>query len=158
MSVGGTNAAPGATMGLTDTDPSTFKMHFFYNNGGTYTQVPIAWSGHFDHVSMLLNMVTNTWDVSVTLDSNFVTPEFDPGNLPVFSATGIAMTNSFSLLDYMYFRTHTDPGNGIQTAGLEKSFLDNFSFAVVPVPEPSCVAMVAIGGAALLRRRAFNTN
>src|SRR5262249_49963001 len=140
LSFGGTNTAPGATIGFTDHDPpNSNKTRFFYNNGSTTITQLMNWTGRFDHVSILLDMVANTYDVSVTADSNLSTADFDPGNLPTIVVTGASMTNPFSLLDNMYFRTITDPSNGSQIAGLEKSFLDNFSFAVV-VPEPSAIA------------------
>jgi hypothetical protein len=102
---------------------------------------------------MLMNLVTNTYDLTITTDSNFTT-QFDPGNVPQLIVAGASMTNPFTLLDNMYFRTHTDPGNGINTAGLEKSFLDNFSFQVV-APEPSsALTMLLVSSVALLSRRA----
>ncbi len=154
LSFGGTNAAPGATIGFTDNDPSNgYKAEFFHNNGGTTVTQLMPWSGHFDHVTVMLNNITNTFDVSVTRDFNLITMDYDPGNLPSVVVLGASMTNPFSLLDNMYFRTHTDPGNGITAAGLEKSFLDNFGFQVV-VPEPSSMlTMLVLSSAALLSRQ-----
>jgi len=153
LSFGGTNTSPGTTIGFTDVDPgNSFKPRIVYDNGNTTVTQPFLWSGHFDHVAVLMNMITSTFDVTVTTDANLTTTQFDPGNVPQLIVAGASMTNAFSLLDNMYFRTHTDPGNGINTAGLEKSFLDNFSFQVV-APEPSSGLMLIIAGAAALARR-----
>jgi len=104
-------------------------------------------------VSVAMNMVTNTYSVTVTPDFNLITPEFDPGNLPAITITGASNTNPFSLLDNMYFRAHTDPSNGSQIGGLEKSFLDNFAFSVL-APEPtSALTILVVSGVALLARR-----
>src|SRR5206468_4286198 len=74
MSFGGTNTSPGVTVGFSDSDPgNSYKTNFMYSNGGSTISQPMNWSGHFDHMSVLLNMVTNTYDVSVTRDFNLLT-------------------------------------------------------------------------------------
>lgn len=155
LSFGGTNAASGITIGFTDSDPAnSYRTHFIHYNGGTYVSQPFNWSGHFDHVDVVMDLVAGTYDVSLTPDFNGATPEWDPGAIPQVMATGALVSNAFNQLDSMYFRTHTDPGNGVLTAGLEKSFLDNFSFSVQYVPEPSgALALIAGAGAAIVFRR-----
>ena len=144
LSFGGTNAAPGVTVGFTDHDPANNKTNLLHYNGGTYVSQPFAWSGRFDHMTVQMNYVTGTFDVLVTTDANPLTAQFDPGNIPVLMVAGASFTNSTNLLDSMFFRTHTDPSDGTTIAGLEKSFLDNFRFTVTAVPEP------ALGGLAAL--------
>ncbi len=155
LSIGGTDAAPGATIGFSDSDPgNAFDTKFTHIDGTSYNSTAVPWSGHFDNVIVDFNFVSQTYDLYWTRDFNLATIEFDAGNTPVLIASGASLTTPINTLEQMYFRAHTDPGNGVATAGLEKSFLDNFQFAVQPVPEPASLTLLAVGGLIALRRRA----
>jgi len=160
LSFGGTDAAPGATIGFSDHDPGNAnRARLTYIDGSTYNSQAVNWtSGRFDHLEIALDMINQTYDLTWTKDANLATKEFDAGNTPTVIASGASFTNGFSMLDFLYFRTHTDPSNGQVQAGLEKSFLDNFEFSVraETVPEPSSLllsAMAFCGGGMLVRRR-----
>lgn len=159
LGFGGTNAAPGAMIGFSDHDPGNASLaEMVYFDGSTYNSQPVAWSpGRFDHIDVELDFVNQTFDLLWTKDANLSTKEFDAGNTPITIASGASFTSSISMLDYLYFRTYTDPGNGMVQAGLDKSFLDNFEFRVTAatVPEPSSILLSAMGfcGIGLLARR-----
>jgi hypothetical protein len=154
VSFGGTDPAPGATLGFTDHhNTSGFPVDFFHMNGNTYQSQPFAFTRRFDRVTVDLDFVTDTFDVSITKDFNTSTTDFDPGNSPIAMVTGAPFTTPISQLDAIYFRAHHDPGNGSDPAGLEKTFIDNFYIQVEAMPEPSsAAALLAIGAAMLLRR------
>ncbi len=168
LSFGGTNTAPGVTLGFTDHDPGNAnKQEFVHYDGAAYQSQPVTWSGHFDRVQLDLDFLTQTFDASVTTDAVFSTTEFDAGNAPQVIATGASFTSAISALDFLYFRAHTDPSDpsdGTIIAGLEKSYLDNFRFSVKPrsdtdpqasVPEPGTLVLAVFGllGLAVFGRR-----
>jgi len=155
LSIGGTDAAPGVTIGFSDSDPGNgFDTNLTHLDGTTYNSNVVPWSGRFDNLIVDFNFVSQTYDLYWTRDFNLATIEFDTGNAPVLIASGASMTTPINTIEQMYFRAHTDPGNGVVTAGLEKSFLDNFQFAVQPVPEPASLTLMVAGGLIALRRRA----
>ena len=156
LGIGGTDPASGITVGFTDHDPAnSFRSELMHFDGGTFNSTPVLWSGSkFDHIQLNIDFVTQTYDLLWTKDFNLATTPFDAGNTPVVIASGVNFTNAFSALDFFYFRAHTDPSDGTAIGGLEKSYLDNFQFAVTQViPEPSSVALMALGAMALLGQR-----
>jgi hypothetical protein len=155
LSLGGTDASPGATIGFTDHDPgNSNRSEIFYNDGSTYNSQPIAWTSRFDQITVNIDFVTQTFDLLWTPDANLSTVEFDAGNPTTVVVSGAALTSPINTLDQMYFRAHTDPSSGGGVlGGLEKSYLDNFQFTVKPVPEPASLALLSAGGLMMLRRR-----
>jgi PEP-CTERM motif len=155
LSIGGTDTAPGVTIGFSDSDPGNgLDTKLTYIDNTTYNSTVVPWSGRFDNIIVDFNFITQTYDLYWTRDFNLSTIEFDTGNAPILIASGVSMTTPVNTIEQMYFRAHTDPGDGVTTAGLEKSFLDNFQFAVTPVPEPASFAVLAVGAMATgLRRR-----
>jgi hypothetical protein len=157
LSIGGTDIAPGATIGFTDPDSSNgYLPRFFYFNGTVYQSQPVPWSnGRFDHVDVNFDFTSGKFDVSFTSDFNNSTNGFEPGNTPITIVNGATMTSSISMLDALFFRAHTDPSDGSSQYALSKSFLDNFRFSVATVPEPDIGSLVgaALIGWFLIRRR-----
>jgi len=154
LSIGGTNAAPGVTIGFSDSDPgNSFDTKLTHIDNTSYNSTVVPWSGRFDHVRVDFNFVSQTYDLYWTLDFNLGTIEFDAGNTPVLIASGASLTTPVNTIEQMYFRAHTDPGDGVATAGLEKSFLDNFQFAVQPIPEPTSLALLGMGLGVLSQRK-----
>lgn len=157
LSFGGTDAAPGATIGFTDHDPGNFnRTNIFYDDGTTFVSQPVPWTGHFDQVTIDINLVSNTFDLTWTPDALGSTTQFDPGAPSTTIVSGAALTTPISTLEQMFFRAHTDPAAGGVLAGLEKSYLDNFQFTVKPVPEPATAALVGLGTLTLIKRRNQN--
>lgn len=152
LSFGGTDAAPGATIGFTDHNPTNNKTRLFYYDGTSYVSQVVPWSSHFDQLRIDIDMVTQTFSLAFTPDSNPSTAQFDPGNPTTVIVSAASMTNPISTLEQMYFRAHTDPGDGVTLAGLEKSFLDNFQFTVKPIPEPTSLALFGLGAVVLTNR------
>jgi hypothetical protein len=154
LSIGGTDAAPGVTIGFSDSDPNqTYATNLTHIDNTSYNSTVVPWSGHFDHVRVEVDFVSQTYDLYWTQDFNLGTIEFDTGNAPVLIASAASMTTPINTIEQMYFRAHTDPGNGVSTSGLEKSFLDNFQFSVQPVPEPASAWLVLCGTTLILGRR-----
>jgi hypothetical protein len=146
LHVGGTSSSPGVTVGFSDQDPSNANQtRLFHRNGGAYNTTVVPWSGsRFDHIQIVMDFGTQTYDLYWTKDANLTTNAFDAGNVPVLITSSAAFSNSISVLDELYFETHTDPSDGTAIAGLEKSFLDNFSWSVTPIPEPASATMLAL--------------
>ena len=152
FSVGGTDSAPGLTIGFSDHDPgNTNKAELFHIDGATYNSQPVNWTfARFDHIQLVIDFVNQQYDLFWTKDANGTTTEFDAGNTPVLIASNVAMSNAVSTMDSFYFRAHTDPSTIDNSfAGLEKSYVDNFQFSVTPVPEPASAGLLALAAGAV---------
>jgi len=159
LSFGGTDSAPGATIGFSDHDPGmSNRPRLTYIDGTTYNSQDVLWSNHFDQLRVDIDFVNQTYDLWFTRDANLATIFFDTGNTSQLIASGASLTSPINSLDFLYFRAHTDPSNGNASAGLEKSFLDNFQFSVTPlrdhpIPEPATF-VAGFAGLALLTKLA----
>jgi len=158
LNMGGSAASPGLTIGFTDHDPgNSNRTELYHMDGASFNSTPVAWSlSRFDHIQVVMDFVTQTYDLLWTKDANLATNEFDAGNVPQVIASGASFSSPITTLEDFYFQTHTDPstGGGV-IGGLEKSYLDNFDFSVTQIPEPSAFVLITLGlvGAGLSSRR-----
>lgn len=142
MKFGGTAAAPGLTLGFSD---SNYLM--WSDSGGTlneYTGYTLNGSG-WDRITLVMDFGTDTYDLVVqqmTGDGINGSNTYTPIN--TFNVvSGMGFTNSLSSLQKLHFETFTDPEDG---GGWHKMFLDNFDSSVVPEPASITLALFGVLG------------
>lgn len=144
LSFGGTNLAPGLTLGFSDADPvNGYLPRFFYYDGNNYQSHVVPWSGEFDHIQVVIDFISQQFDIEFTKDFDPSSVAFNSGNSAISIASSASLTSPISGLTDLYFRAHTDPSDGSSRYALSKSFLDNFAFSANAVPEPGTLLLVS---------------
>lgn len=143
MAFGGSNTLPAAQIGWTD------ENNIAYFDGSAWQETSLSFDPmSFDGVGILINTLTDTWDL--------VVERFDNGYVQETVVSGLALANDidsdFGDITWTV-NTDVDDAGTADDNGLAKTYFDNFTFDVTPVPEPSVALLGVFGLMGLFIRR-----